>query len=287
MSSKQKQRSGTRRKQLLLPPKKALFELPALLETLSQAVHPRWAWCLMPRASLCLQDKEQLWAGGSAGPKPDPAQGLSAPWERFSSLRSFITSHTPCRATQLNPAVAATARRAQCHSAGTSARGPALQMDAAEEKLLTWIFEKDQGHCLQQEMTGSCIHWDKKKIAGEKNTKPSPIFLLSPIGISCAFTTRDHGPLHPSSHSFSFYCKNLLLQQACQQPVWIPVLITILLITLPGHLAIKHAEWTSKNISLPIQKNIIMQFILSSCQYNMQCYLFDGLIVLNYSFLQH
>lgn len=38
----------------------------------------------------------------------------------------------------------------------------------------------------------------------------------------------------------------------------IPMLIIILLITLPGHLTIKHAEWTSKNISLPIQKNIIM-----------------------------
>lgn len=211
---------------------------------------------LCPGQAPAWETRKSCEQGGIAGPKPVPTQGLSAPWERFSSLRSSITFHTPRKATQMNPGVAATAEKPTA-TTGTSARGPALQMDAAEEKLLTWIFEKDQGHCLQQEMTGSCIFWDKKKSRGN-NTKPSPIFLLSPIGISCAFTTRDHGPLHPSSCSFSFYCKNLFLQHACHQPVWIPVLIIILLITPPDHPAIKHADWTSKNISLPIQKNITM-----------------------------
>lgn len=66
------------------------------------------------RAPAC-ETSSSFEQGGSAGPKPDPTQGLSAPWERFSSLRSFITSHTPCKAIQTNPAVAATARRARCH----------------------------------------------------------------------------------------------------------------------------------------------------------------------------
>lgn len=91
---------------------------------------------LCPGRAPAHQTRSSFEQKGIAGPKPDPTQRLSAPWERFSSLGSFITSHTPCKATQMNPAVAATAEEPAA-TAGTSARGPALQMDAAEEKLLT------------------------------------------------------------------------------------------------------------------------------------------------------
>lgn len=94
---------------------------------------------------------------------------------------------------------------------------------------------------------------------------------------ACCITT------HTCYHFLTKKKKNLL----CQQPAQIPALITILLIAISGRGAIHHTEQTSRNTSQPGQKNIIMQFILSPCQCNTQHYLFNGLIILNYSFLQH
>lgn len=51
-------------------------------------------------------------------------------------MGSWTHAQTGLEATQMNPGVATTAEEPTA-TAGTSARGPALQMDAAEEKLLT------------------------------------------------------------------------------------------------------------------------------------------------------
>lgn len=130
------------------------------------------------------------------------------------------------------------------------------------------------------------IHRDtrltKKTESPKAQPRPSD---CSPGVLSCAFT-RAWPTASPLTHIPSFFQKSVL-KHGHQQPVRILMLIIILLSATPGHSAIKRAEWASKDTSQPGQKNIITPFILSPCQYNMQHYLFNGLIILNYSFLQH
>lgn len=64
------------------------------------------------------------------------------------------------------------------------------------------------------------LHSLRQKKKWKKKPKSQPhLSACSSIGISCAFTTREHGPPHRSPSPFSFYCKNLLLKHTCQQPV--------------------------------------------------------------------
>lgn len=64
---------------------------------------------LCPGRAPARKTRSSCEQGGLLAPSQTQPRGYQLPGKGFSSPRSFITSHTPCKATEMNPAVAATA----------------------------------------------------------------------------------------------------------------------------------------------------------------------------------